>query len=480
MMNIRECEWAAKPKYFEYWNAEEQARIDEDIEKNRKADGDFSLPEIRPGTAVHAEQLTHSFIFGAHIFNFNQLGSHEFNEKHQALYGTLFNSATAAFYWGPFEPEEGKMRFETEEHDTERYWNAHKDPKMDFFWRRPATDQIVDFCEAKKIRCHGHPLMWGNATWQYPRWMLAKLPKEVLVQLLADVRCGTNIWMRSPAQVAAACPGFAEAYLRALENRFRRIAERYGTRIQSWDICNESGKDWASGRLIPGDEICVSIYGRPLPGDYVKKAFDLAEKYLPGSVKRNINDYFVKQEYADEIQWLRGRGARIDIAGVQMHCFDPQVTLQVADGVTDHLSPAFMRDRLAPAVSTGLPVHLSEITIATPSTDARGEAAQALIAGNLYRLWFSTGALMGITWWNTVDDCGAPQEPSLSGLFHRDMTPKPSAKVLSHLIREVWHTSCDVKAGDGGTVRFRGFRGTYRLSWKDADGKECSRLVTLN
>ena len=36
----------------------------------------------------------------------------------------------------------------------------------------------------------------------------------------------------------------------------------------------------------------------------------------------------------------------------------------------------------------------------------------------------------------------------------------------------------DVKAS-GGNVAFRGFRGRYRLTWKDADGKERSKLVEL-
>ena len=31
----------------------------------------------------------------------------------------------------------------------------------------------------------------------------------------------------------------------------------------------------------------------------------------------------------------------------------------------------------------------------------------------------------------------------------------------------------------GGKVAFRGFRGRYRLTWKDADGKECSKLVDV-
>ena len=65
------------------------------------------------------------------------------------------------------------------------------------------------------------------------------------------------------------------------------------------------------------------------------------------------------------------------------------------------------------------PIHLSEITIPAPGADARANAIQAVIARNMYRLWFSWPSIYRITWWNVVDDCGAPGEPTTSGLFTR-------------------------------------------------------------
>ena len=60
-------------KYWEIWNESEQARIDVDIEKNRKADGTFAVTAA-DGSEVQVEQLENEFRFGAHIFNYNQLG----------------------------------------------------------------------------------------------------------------------------------------------------------------------------------------------------------------------------------------------------------------------------------------------------------------------------------------------------------------------------------------------------------------------
>ena len=88
--------------YWDIWNSEVQARIDNDIEKYRKADAILKFEELPAGSEVKVEQVSHDFIFGAHIFNFNQLGTIERNQKYKDLYGTLFNSATIAFYLKPF------------------------------------------------------------------------------------------------------------------------------------------------------------------------------------------------------------------------------------------------------------------------------------------------------------------------------------------------------------------------------------------
>ena len=465
------------PAYRELWNDDLQARIDDGIENNRKADGVFAVGAA-PGTEVRAEMLRHGFIFGAHIFNFNQLGTDERNEKYKALYGTLFNSATTAFYWQPFEPEQGHMRFETTEIDTAEFWNSCKDPKLQFHWRRPSTDQIVDFCEEKHIRCHGHPLVWGNRTWHYPRWVMDRLPKDVLVQLMTDLLCGTNVWSKSPDEIDRLLPGFADFYTEAIEKRIKAIAERYGDRIQSYDVCNESATDFEMGRLIPGDRLCKSVYYL-MPGDYTFLAFQLARKYLPESVKLNINDYHLVDAYREQTLDLMRRGCKIDIQGAQMHLFDPQLCLDIAEGAPNAAQKPLDVIKTMKRIDAGLPIHLSEITITAPGNDARGQAIQAAITRNLYRLWFSIKPMMGITWWNVVDDCGAPGEPSVSGLFSRNMDPKPAFHVLDELVNHEWKTDTTVKADAEGRVSFRGFRGTYRLSWTGADGKPVSREVML-
>jgi len=101
------------------------------------------------------------------------------------------------------------------------------------------------------------------------------------------------------------------------------------------------------------------------------------------------------------------------------------------------------------------------------------------VARNLYRMWFSIPKMMGITWWNTVDGCGVAGEPTTSGLMTRDVLPKPSFYALDQLINHEWKTNFTRKAETAEmTLKFRGFKGKYRVTWTDASG-EVKTLETV-
>jgi GH35 family endo-1,4-beta-xylanase len=175
---------------------------------------------------------------------------------------------------------------------------------------------------------------------------------------------------------------------------------------------------------------------------------------------------------------MLARGDRIDCMGFQMHRFNPQQTLDIAAGSSDQ-SPDNVRTVFSDSFVPNMKTHLSEITITSPGSDARGETIQAVVTKNLYRLWFSLEPMMGITWWNVVDDCGAPREPAISGLFHRDMTPKLSYFALNDLINREWRTNLSLKADANGAVCFRGFKGTYCAEWRDEAGNAQSKTFEV-
>ncbi|MBR4994858.1 MAG: endo-1,4-beta-xylanase [Alistipes sp.] len=467
--------------YWAMWNEEEQARIDKDIEKYRKADGELTLTNIARNSEVKIEQISHKFIFGAHIFNYNQLGKSEYNERYRELYGTLFNSATIAFYWRTFETEPGRMRFATEYWDTEEYWNNCPNPYDQPHWRRPSTDQLVEFCKEKGIRAHGHVLIWGSRRWHQPEWLqnlMTPSERETFKRLFPNEpnrfrdedAMSEEYKQLSHDQVAECFKEYLDTLNRVFDNRIRIIAERYKSNLQSWDVVNESAADYESGGLIENHTVSKTRYGL-MPGDMDYKALMSAKKYFPEEVKLNINDYHLNQSYNNQISRLLERGCKIDIAGMQMHLFNPKQCVDIANGAQIQ-TPSQVRSTIGRLCTLGLPLHLSEITITSPSNDEKGFMIQAIIAQNLYRLWFSMENMMGITWWNVVDNCGAKGEPSTSGLFTRDMQAKPVYYALNNLINNEWKTSLTTKADKNGLVQFRGFKGTYRITWTDKKGRE--------
>ena len=475
----REIEEVISPAYRELWNSDVQKQIDADIEANRKADGEFQLPASAAGREVSVEQISHDFIFGAHIFNFDQLGTDERNKRYKELYGSLFNSATISFYWKQLELEEGRPRYRAEYRDTAEFWNNCPEPWKQPHWRRPATDPVVDFCISKGIRLHGHPLVWGNNTWQFPDWLINKIPFDYLRKAdldrnpankrLPNGGLGEAFKDMTPEEIYEAVPEYVTLLNTLIAKRIIELAMRYGDKVDSWDVVNESAIDFREKRMIPGSKVCKSWYG-PMPGDYTCRSFKIAESVFPENVKLNINDYTLSDAYLEQINDLRARRCKVDIAGAQMHLFDPQICQDIADGKTTRQSPAEVRRDMECVGRTGLPLHLSEITITAPGGDRKGEIIQSVITRNLYRLWFSLKPMMGITWWNVVDNCGAPGEPSTSGIFTRNMEPKLAYFALDDLINNQWRTRLETTADRDGKVAFRGFRGNYRFSWVDEAG----------
>ncbi|AWI10666.1 1,4-beta-xylanase [Ereboglobus luteus] len=470
------------PAYWEQWNPKVQEKIDRDIDKNRKADAIIKLPRVIPaGADIKIEQVTHDFVFGAHIFNFNQLGTPERNRKYKELYGSLFNSATVPFYWKKFEMQPGKPRFKGEIRDTEAYWNEvtqNGDPKKQPHWRRPATDPIVEFCESKGVRMLGHPLVWGIKSWHHPEWLFTRFCPEDEKEKIKRIGGAKNLHKLPVAEIEKMLPVYTSELNRHMERRIAEIAKYYGNRLQSWDVVNESVKDF-KGTSVTGNAVCSSAYGVLLPGDYTHKAYAIADRVFPKSVLFNINETTTRSDerYLEQVMDLRKNGSRIDILGVQFHLFNPQHGLDIAEG-KQLKSPKYpvwpdqIWTRMDTLSKADLPIHLSEITITAPGDDARGQEIQAIMARNLYRMWFSIKNMMGITWWNVVDGCGVRGEPTTTGLFTRDMQPKPSFHALNQLINHEWKTNMTIKNPGTGTAAFRGFKGKYKITWRDASGRD--------
>lgn len=468
--------------YWRLWNEDVQRHIDADIERNRKADATLRLDDVKRNTLVEIRQVKSAFYFGAQAFNFNQLGTPERNRRYRELWGTLFNSVTVPFYWKTYEPLPGQVRKGCQYLDTEAFWNALSVPEDVFFWRRPAPDPIIDYMKNRGIRIHGHTIVWGNRVSHTPEWILDSLAPLKERQAFSRMVVARNRWEEdytreygelTPEQITQQFPGLLHVMNERFTRRMTDMANHYGARVDSWDVVNESALDDSLHLLIPQATVTKSHFGL-MPGDYVYQAFRLAEELFPKQAKLNINDYLTTHSYPDHVRDLLRRGCKIDALGMQSHVFDPEDSRRLSRGEKIKYphdvceSPEKIWHVLDSLSVIGLPIHMSEITISAPSADVRGQLIQAILARNLYRIWFSQERVNGITWWNVVDNCGNRDEPVHTGLFTRNMEPKAAYYALDQLINREWRTNLDVKATRSGEVRFRGFRGTYMVSWTDS------------
>ena len=315
------------------------------------------------------------------------------------------------FYWRTLEPEQGKPRYTAD---------------SPYEYRRPPTDPVVAYMESRGVNINGHAIIYGMRRWAHPTWM--------------------------PEDRKAMEPLF--------EKHVKELAERYAGRVQRWDVVNES-IDQANRGLMPDD--------------YTFKTFVWADKYFPSTVRFNSNDNNIyaglnmHRRYVEIVRNLIDRGARVDYVGVQMHIYSPKMATDIANGA-DILTPAANRQALDCVSDAERPIHVSEVTVCAPDGTETGLAIQAEITRNLYRLWFSHPSVMGITWWNMVDGGAAPGEPSFSGLYDKEMDPKPAYEALDRLVNHEWRTRLNVTAEAGKPVAFRGFKGRYRVAYTDASG----------
>ena len=424
--------------YEKLWSREVNEAIDARIEKYRKAD--YVVDGFKPGASVEVCQVSHEFKFGGNIFNFEQFGDVEQNRIYREAFGTIYNAATVPFYWAEMEPEHGNIRYNTPETDSAEYWMKWKrehgglpvSGRLDcpVEWRRPSPDSVIRYLKSRDVDPYGHLVIYPGAL---PKWLRSERDSKVVEDCLRE--------------------------------RIRSVASHYGKSVSIFEVTNESAGRGADGR--PTDKkfpaLCV------LPDDYNFTCFTEAARVFHPEVRLAYNNCGGSETYFEFAKRLKSRGARIDMLGLQMHILSEKLVVKMAKGnpfVTDTNGIGWQPERqmamLRAADKVGSALHISEITIPSPRSILPRDVAdrvQARILRDNYRLWFSWPSVERITYWNIVDGVG--YEILASGVFNRDLSPKPAYDALRKLILEDWWTHLVVKADDKGRVRFRGFKGRY-------------------
>ena len=383
-------------------------RINDGIERNRKGDVLVQVLDSAGNPVANAQvsatQVSHAFLFGCNLFVLHQLDTPELNKMYEQRFTEIFNFASLPFYWKDLEPQPGALRL---------------DESAPHIWRRPPPDVLLKWCKAHGITPKGHPLLWHSIN---PDWM----------------------------------PTDPDALHAAYIKRFRELAERYAAEIPIWDVVNES-------------LVCKQDYPLYTPDRaYVTWAFEQAHAIFPAPNLLMINEVMTvsheplaRNRYFTQVQGLLKAGVGVEGIGFQFHYFDRGALDKVFFG-NPAMEPRNLLDLYEGFETFDRPLYITEITI--PGSGADGPALQQEVVANLYRLWFSTKSMAGITWWNLGDKCAyGTEDRAMGGLLDENMDPKPAYEALDKLINHEWKTTFKGVTGADGRCTFRGFAGDYTV-----------------
>jgi GH35 family endo-1,4-beta-xylanase len=401
--------FAATPDvYQKRWNDKAvNDRIQANIEKYRKGEATIDVVDNAgkpvPDVLIELQQTRHAFLFGCNAFVLGQLKTPEANRQYEEAFAQLFNFVTVPLYWEGTEPSRGELRYEEGGRDI---------------YRRPPPDRFFAFGEKYGITLKGHPLLWHSCN---PDW-LPKDPNEL-----------------------------RELY----RKRFREISERYGKKISIWDAVNES-------------LVCDPKYPLLTPDRaYVAWAFREIAPLFPAKTTLLINEVNMasfgtaeNSSYFAQVKSLLANDVPVRGIGFQFHYFRRAELDKHL--VSPDCDPIKLLDLYEAFGEFKLPLYVTEITI--PSAGPDGEALQAEVTRNYYRLWFSVPMMQGITWWNLGDNTAVEGENEAQGGLANDaMQPKAAYRELDDLINHEWKTTATIHSDAEGHAQFKGFFGKYQV-----------------
>ena len=399
------------------------AHIERNIEQYRKGDAAITVVDTAgnpvSGAKISVQQTGHEFLFGCNAFVLGQLSPAESEQRYEAAFAQLFNFATVPLYWEGTEPTQGELRYEEK---------GSRD-----IWRRPPAERFLPWAAKNNITLKGHPLLWHAYN---PKW----LPKD------ADE-------------------------LRSLyQKRFKEIAANFGGKLSIFDVVNES-------------QVCPKTYPLFTPDrDYVRWAFKEAAPLFPAQTTLMINEVtsynfkpYEQNPYVSQIKKLIEQGAAVRGIGLQYHFFRRQaLDAYLASPQAD---PNKLLDLYEKFSEFNLPLYITEITIA--SAGEGGEALQAEVVRDHYRLWFAAPNMAGITWWNLGDGTAVKGEnEAMGGLLDAEFKPKAAYTALDQLINHDWKTQATLTTDAQGRAKLRGFLGTYTVI-VERDGKTKQQTLPL-
>ncbi len=361
---------------------------------------------------LRLEQRAHEFWFGCGAFDAvpyaNGMADDPFLRDRVEKWLALFNYGTLPFYWGRYEPEEGRPEIES-------LMNAAR------------------FLTGKGKAVKGHPLCWHTVC---ADWLLKYDDKTILDRQLARIHRDVSafagvidVW--DVINEVVIMPEF-DRY----DNAITRVCRRYGRVTLVKEVFD------AAKAANPRALLLINDFN--LSDRYAALIRDCLDAGAPigaiGLQTHQHQGYMGAQRLGEVLRRFEG-------FGLPLHFTENTL-------VSGHLMPPHIVD-------------LNDYRVSEWPTTPEGEARQAREWEEMYRLLFDHPAVEAVTGWDFADGAwlGAP-----SGLIAKDNRVKPAYRTLDRLINDEWRTRGEIVTDEGGRAEVTGFRGTYALTDGTAEG----------
>ena len=361
---------------------------------------------------VSIDQVSHQFLFGCGAFDAVELMKTP-DEKKQAFlrermekWLALFNYGTLPFYWGRYEPEEGKPAFRE-------------------------TMAAAKWLRQNGVQVKGHPLCWHTAC---APWLLKYSNEEILRRQLERIHRDVTaykdtIGLWDVINEVVIMPEF----------------DRYDNAITR--ICKEKGRVGLVKEVFAAAKECdpnaiLLINDFNTSEAYAHLIQDLLEADVPISAIGIQSHQHQGYWGLEKLNRVLERFSRF---GLPIHFTENTL-------ISGEIMPAHIVD-------------LNDWQVNEWPSTPEGEERQAREISEMYSVLFAHPLVEAITTWDFNDGCWLKAP---SGFVHEDNTEKPSYTALKNLIHGEWETHETLVTDDEGFLAFTGYKGDYQL--KTASG----------
>jgi len=356
---------------------------------------------------LEVKQVRHAFLFACggfetmHIVEPKDEGTRAFYEERYAKWLRLFNTGTLPFYWGQYEPEEGKTI-------------------------EPTIQKMADYLTERGITLKGHPLCWHTRS---APWLMDRSDEEILDAQLRRIARDIGLFkgkihLWDVINEVVIMPEFDK-----YDNPITRICKRYGRVELVKRVFAAAREADAEATFLINDFNTSARYAR-----LIEECLDAGVRFDAIGIQSHQHQGYWGDEKLDEVL------ERFSAFKLPLH-------------FTEN---TFISGKLMPPHI----VDLNDYQVDSWPTEVWAEERQAKDVEHFYRRLFSCPQVEAITTWAFQDNAWlhAP-----AGLVRVDNSTKPAYEVLDQLLNKEWKTHIKLVTDSEGRAEYTGFKGGYEV-----------------